>query len=170
MNRLAGLSLHPCSEVPVSETDRVQQTDVKGAMAYARQRLQQELAPELAYHNLAHTFEHVLLTALELAAHYQVALHEKELLAVVAAFHDIGWTVQGQRHERVGAQLARQVLPDFGFLAEQVERVAGLVLAMQMPHRTNSLLDQILIDADMDLLGRDDFWQRNNHLRAENWL
>jgi hypothetical protein len=91
----------------------VQQTDVKGSMAYARQRLQRELAPELAYHNLAHTFEHVLPTALELAAHYQVALHEKELLAVTAAFHDIGWAMQGQGHERIGAPIRWQTTEQF---------------------------------------------------------
>ena len=151
----------------MSEIERLQKTDVKGAMAYARQRLQRELAPELTYHNLAHTFEHVLPTALELADHHQVAPPEQELLAVAVAFHDIGWTVQGHGHERIGAQLARQVLPNFGFTAEQIDRVAGLILATQMPHRPNNLLDQILIDADMDLLGRDDFWQRNSDLRAE---
>jgi uncharacterized protein len=112
-------------------------------------------------------WQFALPTELALAAHYQLALQEKEMLAVAVAFHDIGRTVQGQGHERVGAQLAGQVLPEFGFPAEQVERVAGLIRATQMPHRPNDLLDQILIDAHMDLQGRNDFWQRNNDLRAE---
>lgn len=141
--------------------------NVDEAISYARQCLQQQLAPELTYHNLAHTFEQVMPAAMNLAERYGVSQEEKDLLAVAVAFHDIGWIVQGPGHERIGADLARQKLPSFGFSERQIERIATLILATQMPHQPKDLLENILVDADLAILSRDDFWECNARLRAE---
>lgn len=151
----------------MSEVDRREKADVDGAIAHAQRCLQENLAPELTYHNLAHTFEHVLPAAMDLADRCEVPQEKKDLLAVAAAYHDIGWIVQGRGHERIGAKLARQKLPEFGFTERQIERITALILATRMPHRPKNLLDRILIDADMAVLSRDDFWQCNDELRAE---
>ena len=74
------------------------QPDYSGALLYARSRMQKELAPELCYHGLEHTFEHVLPAAMQLAEWYELDQEEVRLLEIAAAFHDIGWIDGGVEH------------------------------------------------------------------------
>lgn len=141
--------------------------DFEGAITYAHNRMRQELDTRLTYHNLAHTFDEVLPTALHLAALNQLEASRVDLLAVAAAFHDIGFIRQRDGHEQQGTKLARKILPGYGFSAEQIEAIAGMILATQLPQSPTNLSEQILADADLDVLGRDDFWPRNNDLRTE---
>jgi uncharacterized protein len=59
------------------------------------------------------------------------------------------------------------VLPDFGFSAAQIATVQGMIMATQLPQSPHTVLEQILADADLDVLGRDDFATRNQDLHAE---
>jgi uncharacterized protein len=154
-------------ELFVSRINLPNNDAVVEAISYARRCLKQKLIPELTYHNLTHTFEHVLPAAMDLADRCGVTQEEKELLAVAVAFHDIGWIVQGPGHERIGARMARQKLPDFGFTNRHIERITAMILATRLPHRPTCLLERILIDADMTILTRDDFWECNRELRDE---
>ena len=45
--------------------------------------------------------------------------------------------------------------------------VAAMIQATKTPQSPHTLLEQILADADLDILGRDDFWEKNLSLRAE---
>ena len=145
----------------------MKEPDYIAAIEFARRRMEHELPPELSYHNLAHTFDDVLPAALHLADLCNLNEDEKNLLAVAAAFHDFGWIKPGAKHEQISADIAREVLPSFGFSQEQIETIAGIIMATHMPHTPSNLLEEILVDADLDVLGRDDFWLRNEELRAE---
>ena len=151
----------------MSGENQLKNGNVDEAIAYARQCMEQKLMPELRYHNLTHTFEHVMPAALELADLCGVSQEEKQLLMVAVAFHDTGWIFKGHGHERISAALARKKLPALGFSKRQVDRITSMILATQMPHQPTCLLDSILIDADMAILSRDDFWLCNDELRAE---
>jgi predicted metal-dependent HD superfamily phosphohydrolase len=151
----------------LSNNDSLTQYDAAGAIEYARHFMARNLAPDLTYHNLTHTFEHVMPAAMDLADRSGVSREEKELLAVAVAFHDLGWTAQGTGHERLGAEIARRELPSFGFGKRQIERIVSMIMATQMPHRSTCLLDSIMIDADMAVLGRQDFWEIHDNLRRE---
>ncbi len=89
--------------------------DYQGAMRYALSRLERELGPELTYHNLWHTVEDVLPATQRLAALMGVSPEEARLLEIGAAYHDIGFVVGRQEHERAGAEIAAQVLPGIRF-------------------------------------------------------
>lgn len=143
------------------------QPDVHGAIEYAAGRMARELAPELTYHCLSHTFEDVLPAAMRLADSYGLIDEDRQLLAAAAALHDIGWVIRGHEHERVSAQIAREVLPDLGFSDSQIERIAGIIMATRIPQSPNNLLEQLMADADLDVLGREDFWLRNEEMRSE---
>jgi len=151
----------------VSDKDPLQNSSVKQAIDYARQCMENKLIPELTYHNLTHTFDQVMPAAMELADKVGVSSEEKALLAVAVAFHDIGWIVKGQGHELIGAKIARKKLPEFGFSDQQIKSITTMIMATRMPHQPTCLLDEILIDADMAILSRDDFWLCNDLLRAE---
>ncbi len=141
--------------------------DYDGARKYALERLERELPADLTYHNVWHTSHDVLPAARRLAELTGIGKDEAELLQVAAAFHDMGFTVQSQEHERVGAEIAAQVLPDFGFTPAQVAAVQGMIMATQLPQSPRTPLEEILADADLDVLGREDFATRNRDLRRE---
>ncbi len=145
----------------------MQSPDYSLAIAYSLERLEKELSPELTYHNLWHTRDGVMPACVQLAQHTGVSQEEMRLLEVAAAFHDIGFTEKHANHELVGARISAQVLPDFGFSAREIEAVMGMIIATRLPQSPRTLLEEILADADLDVLGRKDFFPRNEALRQE---
>ncbi|MFN2189823.1 MAG: HD domain-containing protein [Candidatus Promineifilaceae bacterium] len=141
--------------------------DYNAAIEYARSRMEKELKPYLKYHGLEHTFDHVLPAAVRLAEAYELDKDDIDLLKVAAAYHDIGWIVNGYEHEKESVRIAQAVLPSFGFQEESIDQITGIILATHPPQKPHNLLEEIMVDADLDVLGRDDFWKRNADLRFE---
>lgn len=141
--------------------------DYDAAIEHARNRMSRELPQNLSYHNFDHTFYEVLPAAVQLAELSHVPEDQMGLVAVGAAYHDIGWVRQGMNHEAIGADIARHKLPDFGFNEVQIKKITGIIMATKLPQTPNSLLEEIVVDADLDVLGRVDFFPRNLDLRSE---
>jgi predicted metal-dependent HD superfamily phosphohydrolase len=98
-----------------------------------------------------------------------IGLQEDEILLieVAAAFHDIGFTLTVKDHELAGIEVAEQVLPLFNFSPHDIAKVKGMILATRLPQSPQNLFEEILADADLDVLGRDDFFEQNEALRNE---
>jgi uncharacterized protein len=141
--------------------------DYAQALAYAYNLLEQRLAPDLTYHNLWHTREDVVPSCIRLGEQSGISEEEIRLLEVAAAYHDIGFTEQYANHELASARIAAQVLPDFGFSARNIEEVMGMIIATRLPQSPRTLLEEIIADGDLDVLGRADFMPRNQVLREE---
>jgi len=137
------------------------------AIQYALDRLQEELSPTLTYHNLWHTREDVMPAAERLACAYRLQPRQRGLLAVAAAYHDIGFLRQYDDHEQVGVEIATELLPRFGFGPEDIACIAGCIRATRPLAQPENLLQAMLTDADLDVLGRDDFMTRGQALWAE---
>jgi len=137
------------------------------ARAYALQRLERELPRALTYHSLAHTRDDVAPAALRLAEIAGVCGEQRMLLRTAAYYHDIGFVIQRIDHEAVGAQIAAETLPTFGYSPAQIETIHGLIMATKLPQSPRTLLEQLMADADLDALGRTDFITRNQALRDE---
>ncbi|SFC91235.1 uncharacterized protein SAMN05421780_11221 [Flexibacter flexilis DSM 6793] len=142
--------------------------DFLSAKEYALKRLQNELPSNLYYHGLHHTKD-VCNVAEHLAQLEKVKEEDLALLRTAAWFHDMGFITQYAKNEPVAADFAREVLPSFGYSPEQVEVVANCILATAVPQQPKTLLEEILCDADLDYLGRDDFYMIAQSLRRE-WL
>jgi uncharacterized protein len=141
--------------------------DYAGAVTFALTRLHAELSPELTYHSAWHTEHDVLPAALRLALLSGIPEEEQRLLQVAAAFHDIGFTQTRTEHERVGAGIAAQILPQYGLDADQIARIVAMIMATKLPQSPRTLIEEIIADADLDVLGREDFLLRNRALRDE---
>lgn len=141
--------------------------DHEGAIAHALHRLRGELPADLVYHSVWHTEGDVMPAAERIARAEGVDEGSRRLLAVAAAYHDIGYVERAEGHELIGARVVAETLPRFGFDPPRIERIQGLILATRLPQRPNDLLEQILADADLDGLGRDDFVDRSEALRHE---
>jgi class 3 adenylate cyclase len=55
------------------------------------------------------------------------------------------------------AEIARSILPEFGFDERQTERVFNLILATKEPFRPQNIIEAVLIDARMEFIGRVDY-------------
>ena len=141
--------------------------DYERAKQYALGRLAGELSPHLAYHSLRHTRDDVLPAVLRLAQASGVNGDALLCLATAALFHDIGFLVDYDDHEAHGITVARAALPTFGYSTAQLDVIAELIAATRMPQRPTSPLAELLCDADLDVLGRADFWDVNRLLLAE---
>jgi len=137
------------------------------AIAYALHQLETRLSPDLSYHNLWHTQHDVMPAVLRLASPNGITLEDTQLLRVAAAYHDIGFTERVQGHEMAGMRIAAQTLPRFGFQPDDIEKVMGMILATRLPQNPINLLEEIVADADLDVLGREDFFPRSVALRQE---
>ncbi len=137
------------------------------ANEYALRKLERELPSHLRYHCLAHTKDDVVPAVERFAALEGVRNESLELVRTAAYYHDIGFIRQIHNHEETSARIAQTTLPGFGFNPHQVAQVVNMIQATQIPQSPHNLLEAILADADLDLLGRADFWTRNQALREE---
>jgi uncharacterized protein len=141
--------------------------DYEHARQYAIERLTHELAGELTYHSIWHTCDDVVLAVERLAQRSGVVGDQLLLLRTAAYYHDIGFIEQRDGHEAVGVRIAAAILPQYGYTPNDVQIVSAAILATRLPQSPRTLLEQLLADADLDVLGRDDFLQRNDALRTE---
>lgn len=129
-------------------------------------RLQQELKPALVYHNVTHTTD-VMEQARDIARSEGIAPgHELDLLTVAAAYHDCGFLFTYKNHEEKGCEIARLNLKDH-FPEADIERICSMIMATKIPQSPKNLLEEILCDADLDYLGRDDFEPISQNLYRE---
>jgi len=63
--------------------------------------------------------------------------------------------------------MAEDILPKYGYTPEQIEQVKELIYATIIPHQPKNKLEKIICDADLDYLGRDDFYEISDSLRRE---
>lgn len=139
----------------------------KRARQYALHRLELELSPKLLYHGITHTRDEVVPAVERLAGMEGIQGDSLLLLLTAAWFHDVGYVEQPQYHELISARIAVQVLPGFGYNSEQVEIIKWAILATILPQDPQNFLEQILTDADLYILGNNDFMFRNGELRHE---
>lgn len=140
--------------------------DPIGAEAFIREKLERELPTTLHYHNLEH-IQDVVNASLLIAENEKVGEDDKLLIRMAALYHDSGFIVSGKDHEQRGCAIARETLPQFGFSSEQIEKICGMIMATKIPQNPKTLSEQILCDADLDYLGRDDFYAIGKKLYAE---
>ncbi len=149
------------------------------ATGYALQKLHKELLPQLHYHCLEHTRDEVVVWTGRLADMEAINGDARQILLTAAYFHDLGWTqirdtseleyAKRLEHEFIGAELARDVLPQMGFSTGETEAVCELILITRLAEIPVTLSEKIIRDADLSSIGQgvEHFWKRGNDLRAE---
>ncbi len=138
----------------------------KKAERHIMKILKEKLSPNLHYHGIHHTFD--VVEAIERIAIMEGVLDEDIfVLKSAATYHDAGFVEQYDANEPIGAKMASEILPTYGYTPEQVKQVEELIYATRIPHNPNNLLEQIICDADLDYLGRDDFFEISDTLRRE---
>tara|TARA_B110001469_G_C9640681_1_gene322208 strand:+ start:1022 stop:2557 length:1536 start_codon:yes stop_codon:yes gene_type:complete len=138
----------------------------KNAEKYIIKRLAGDLPQGLHYHGIHHTKD--VCEAVERLAIWEgVKGEDLYLLKTAALYHDAGFIDSYESNEPIGANLAKEMLPNFGYTEEQIDQVIRLIEATKMPQNPQNHLEQIMCDSDLDYLGRNDFYAIAETLRQE---
>jgi len=141
--------------------------DWERARQYVFGRLEKELSPELTYHSLRHTRDDVLPAAERLAAAAKVDGEDLLLLRTAALYHDIGFVERIYLNEPIAVRIAAETLPDFGYTPAQIAVVSDIIMATRLPQDPHTFLEELMADADLDSLGREDYFEVSHLLYLE---
>jgi len=121
----------------------------------------------LYYHQYNHALD-VMHRALELGKKEGLTEEQLELLALAALFHDTGFVIQYDNNEPIWAKIAKNYLKAMLYPEEKIAIIENLILATDPNYKTpKNILEQIIKDADLDNLWRDDFLEKLNNLQKE---
>ena len=128
--------------------------------------LEKGLSDKLHYHSIAHTKD-VVKAVERIALSEGVTDEGLFLLKSAATYHDAGFVEQYEKNEPIGARMADEILPKYGYTEQHINTIKELIFVTQIPHKPKNKLEEIICDADLDYLGRDDFHEIADRLRRE---
>ena len=129
-------------------------------------QLRAHLLPALYYHSPEHTLD-VLASAERIGKNEGITETEMHLLKTAALFHDSGYLFTAKNHEENSCRIARMLLPKYEFTEDAISIVCNLIMATKVPHQPKNKLEEIICDADLDYLGREDFPHLSHQLYKE---
>ena len=124
------------------------------------------LNPDLSYHNKEHTMD-VVKQCERIAMEEGVEDRDLFLLKIAALYHDTGFLKTYFNHEDMSCRIFMEDAALFNFSEEDKDLVNSLIMATKLPQTPNSLLEKIICDADLDYLGRSDFFTIGEGLKRE---
>lgn len=138
----------------------------EGVKTFILDKLEKELDPRLTYHSISHTID-VLESAIRLAELEGVSPYDTLLLKTACLFHDSGMLVTYRGHEEASIEMCQEILPTYDYNNEETETVCRMIRTTKLPQCASGRLDKILCDADLDYLGRKDFFMIAHKLKYE---
>lgn len=137
--------------------------DVKN---FILEKLERELSAEYTYHSINHV-EDVLNAAIAIGRLEKISPRDLTLLKTAALFHDAGFLEGPVNHEERSCEEAKKILPKYGYSSAEIDTICGMIRATRIPQSPNTHLEEILADADLDYLGRKDFFEISDLLYQE---
>ncbi len=129
-------------------------------------RLRSLLPETVVYHDVPHTVN--VEKAVMRYSKLEGVDPESILLARTAAlFHDTGYIYSNKNNEDFGINMAKSMLPSYGYSPIQIEIVTNIIESTKSSVEPRNLLEEIMCDADHDYLGRPDYYAIVNKLRKE---
>lgn len=129
-------------------------------------KLESELPEYYTYHNAAHT-KSVIAAAEHIAGKENVSGDELIILKTAALFHDAGFLQQADGHEEISCIRAREYLPKYGYVDNEVEHICRTIMATRLPQTPVDHLGQILCDADLFFTGKEGYRSNADKLFKE---
>jgi len=134
--------------------------------AYILKIFENDLPPNLHYHNLDHTMS-VRETSLILGEHYDIGAANMEAMELAALLHDTGYVKAYTGHEAVSAALAEDFLSKHNYPTSQITLVKELIDATKLVYEPKNLLQRIIKDSDLNNLGQRKYMKTIANLRSE---
>jgi len=144
-------------------TSRLEKVD-----EYIRSLFRDELPAGIKYHDADHTLhptKGVVAAANRIAKSEKISDHDRELLIAAAYFHDTGYIREYEKNEPIAARMAGRILKLIDYDPQEVEIIQKMILSTDLEREPQSHIEMILCDADLDHLGRKDFFEMDAKLR-----
>ena len=129
-------------------------------------RLENETPGYYTYHNADHT-KAVIDAAEYLGKKEGLTDNEITLVKTAALFHDAGFLQRAERHEEISCIWARDYLHHYGYTADQIEEICRIIMATRLPQSPKDHLAEILCDADLYYIGKEDYAEMEEKLFKE---
>ena len=135
---------------------------------YIRDLFKDELPAGIKFHDINHTLHPargVVAVANKLAVSENISEHDRELLIAAAYFHDTGYIREYEKNEPIAARMAGRILKLIGYKPDEIKKIQKMILATDLGRKPKTHVEKILCDADLDNLGREDFFKLDGKLR-----
>jgi predicted metal-dependent HD superfamily phosphohydrolase len=135
---------------------------------YIRSLFRDELPGGIKYHDSNHTLHPtrgVVAVANRIAISENISEHDRELLIAAAYFHDTGYIREYDKNEPIAARMAGRILKLIGYKPNEIEKIQKMILSTDLEREPKTHSEKILCDADLDHLGREDFFELDAKIR-----
>ncbi|APQ17270.1 Pycsar system effector family protein [Maribacter hydrothermalis] len=139
---------------------------VSKASEYATKQLTSNDNPNYLYHNLRHT-QRVVDSVKELIEGEHINETEGDQLLVAAWFHDLGYTIAYNDHEKRSCDLAKEFLTENNSTTAFIGKVCNLIMATVKDYNPKNVLEKIMRDADSSHFAFKNFIATSDLLREE---
>lgn len=139
---------------------------LRKASNYVFSLFKESLSKKLVYHNYKHTFE-IVKEARALGEEYKLNDADMEVLLLAAWFHDTGYIDTYVGHEERSVDIAATFLNEEGYPEERIQVITDCIMATQSEQPSATLLQEILADADISNIGKENFFANAELLRVE---
>lgn len=121
---------------------------------------------KICYHNIDHTLE-VVSACENIGAHCEISKKDLEIVIIAAWFHDTGYYLGCENHERASGDIATKFLTDERIDSEVINKVVNCILSTKIPQTPKNILEKILCDADLFHLGTEYYFDKSELLWLE---
>ncbi len=139
---------------------------IKQSAGFAKKLIEKQLPPNMHFHNLLHT-QYVVNAVSEIGFQCKINNRDMAIIQIAAWFHDTGYCYAYVGHEDNSIGIAATFLKQEDADGSFTDEVMACIAATKMPQYPQSLLQQIMCDADMFHLADDDYLAYAERLRAE---
>ncbi|MEI6766685.1 MAG: HD domain-containing protein [Bacteroidota bacterium] len=128
--------------------------------------LEKEIPASYHYHSVSHTLD-VLAAAERIARAENMGENQIIYLKTAAVLHDSGMIQTYKGHEVASIEIARRILPGYNYTPVDIEKICSIILATVIEQNPADDCEKIIRDADLDYLGRQDYFIIAQKLRLE---
>lgn len=148
------------------ETSRINTEFLKEIEKYACNLIQKESSENLMYHTIEHTKD-VVKSAQLIGKKENLEEDNMNILLASAWFHDIGYTKIYYGHEKESAEIAKRFLQRNNIDKKTIDIIYATIMATMFPYQPKTKLEEILCDADMAHLAKENYFEYAENLRKE---
>jgi len=139
---------------------------VEKAESYVFHLFKDKLSPNYIYHNFNHTLR-VVNNAAHISKKEDISKEDREMVALAAWFHDVGYIEGPDKHEHRSAVIAENFLKENGYDTGKAATVAALIRSTELGVDPKNHLEKIIKDADCSHFADSNYIQLSELLREE---
>jgi len=139
---------------------------IQQSKKYVQELLEEKLSDDFLFHDLAHTIS-VREFSVLIGQQKNLSDEDLEILEIAAWFHDTGYTECYDGHEYASCRIAQYFLNQRNYPQEKIDFVTACIDATRTNHDPETLLQEIIKDADLNNLGMESCYDLSIKLRHE---